>query len=171
MTGVQTCALPIFFLEYSDEALEYDFLTFINRGMPSGVKLKKPIITQSNLEMRFNVEITPEAKAQLIFNSKVGDVIRSQGSGNMQIGIDNKSNISLFGEYTVEQGDYLFTLQNVINKKFEIQQGGTIQWTGDPVNATIDLNAIYRLKASLSELFANSTENADLTQQIGRAHV
>ncbi|HCY41079.1 MAG TPA: hypothetical protein DHV48_06945 [Prolixibacteraceae bacterium] len=154
------------FLEYSEEALEYDFLTFINRGNTSGVKSKKPPVTQSNLEMRFNVEITPEAKAQLIFNSKVGDVIRSQGSGNMQIGIDNKGNISLFGEYTVEQGDYLFTLQNVINKKFEIQQGGTIQWTGDPVNATIDLNAIYRLKASLSELFANSTENADLTQRI-----
>lgn len=153
------------FLEYSEEALEYDFLTFINRGNTSGVKSKKPPVTQSNLEMRFNIEITPEAKAQLIFNSKVGDVIRSQGSGNMQIGIDNKGNISLFGEYTVEQGDYLFTLQNVINKKFEIQQGGTIQWTGDPVNATIDLNAIYRLKASLSELFVNSTDNADLTTQ------
>ena len=115
--------------------------------------------------MKFNVEITPEAKAQLIYNSKIGDVIRGQGSGDMQISIDNNSNIDLYGEYTVEQGDYLFTLQNVINKKFEIQEGGTIQWNGDPMNATIELDAIYRLKASLSELFANSFEDPDLNSE------
>jgi hypothetical protein len=154
------------FLEYSAEAQEYDFLTFVNHGIPTGKESKKLPVTESNVQMRFNVEITPEAKEELIFNSKIGDVIRAQGSGNMQIAIDNNSNISLYGEYTVEQGDYLFTLQNVINKKFEIQQGGTIQWNGDPDNATIDLNAIYRLKASLSELFLNSTEKADFKQRI-----
>ncbi|HEX7584388.1 MAG TPA: translocation/assembly module TamB domain-containing protein, partial [Prolixibacteraceae bacterium] len=123
--------------------------------------------TSSDLQMKFSVEVTPEAKVQLIYNSKIGDVIRSQGSGNMEVGIDNNSNISLFGEYTVEQGDYLFTMQNVINKKFEIQRGGTIQWNGDPMDATVNLNAIYRLKASLSELFANNTyENKDFSQRL-----
>lgn len=154
------------FLEYAEEAQEYDFLTFVTRGKPIEIESAKIPVSNSNIEMKFNVEITPEAKAQLIYNSKVGDVIRSQGSGNMRIEIDNKMNISLFGEYTVDQGDYLFTLQNVINKKFEIQQGGTIQWNGDPLNAIIDLNAIYRLKASLSELFANSADDADYTQRI-----
>jgi hypothetical protein len=94
-------------------------------------------------------------------------VIRSEGSGNMQINIDNHFNISMYGEYVVEQGDYLFTLQNVINKKFDIERGGTIEWNGDPNNATVDLNAIYRLKASLSELFASSNGNEeDLKQRI-----
>jgi hypothetical protein len=116
--------------------------------------------------MKFNIEITPDAKAQLIYNSKIGDVIRSQGSGNMQVSIDNDNNILLYGDYTVEQGDYLFTLQNVINKRFEIQQNGTIEWNGDPYDATLDLNAIYRLKASLSELFASIDGSADYTQRI-----
>lgn len=153
-------------LEYEDDAREYDFLNFITHGYQP----KKPVANyksdNSDVQMRFDVEVTPEAKAQLIYNSKIGDVIRSQGSGNLRVTIDNDYNIALFGEYTVEQGDYLFTLQNVINKKFDIQQGGTIEWNGDPEVATIDLNAIYRLKASLSELFADAQGSTDYTQRI-----
>ena len=153
-------------LEYESDAQEYDFLSFVSRGFQPKIKLKKTPVYESNVQMRFDVEITPEAKVQLIYNSKIGDVIKAQGSGNMQVAIDNDLNISLFGVYTVEQGDYLFTLQNVINKKFEIQQGGTIEWNGDPYDATLELNALYRLKASLSELLADSYKDMDLSQRL-----
>jgi hypothetical protein len=143
-------------LEYEGDAQQYDFLSFISHGYQPKLKMKAAPVSESKLFMKFNVEITPEARAQLIYNSKIGDVIRSQGSGNMQVTIDNSGNVSLFGEYTVEEGDYLFTLQNVINKKFEIQRGGTIEWNGDPVDATINLNAIYRLKASLNDLYGTN---------------
>ena len=149
------------YLDYAAEAQQYDFLSFVKHGFQVPGTKKTPV-SKSNLQMQFNVEITPEAKARVIYNSKIGDVIRAQGSSeNMQIYIDNNSNITMFGEYTVEEGDYLFTLQNVINKKFEIQRGGTIQWNGDPNNAVIDLNAIYRLKASPGELLVNSYQNID----------
>ena len=153
-------------LETTSDAQEYDFLTFITHGFHLPVESNYIPYDDSDLQMKFNVVITPEAKVQLVYNSKIGDVIKSQGSGTMQVLIDNNNNILLYGEYTVEQGDYLFTLQNVINKRFEIQQGGTIEWNGDPFDATLNLNAIYRLKASLSELFANTYENVDLSQRL-----
>ncbi|MFA5326814.1 MAG: translocation/assembly module TamB domain-containing protein [Prolixibacteraceae bacterium] len=153
-------------LEYQGDATEYDFLSFVNHGFQSKKKAITGPVYNSDLQMKFKIQVTPEAKAQLIYNSKIGDVIRSQGYGTMQVSIDNDYNVSLYGEYTVEQGDYLFTLQNVINKKFEIQQGGTIEWNGDPYDATLNLNAIYRLKASLKELFANTYENVDFTQRL-----
>lgn len=153
-------------LAYEAEALEYDFLSFVTKGESNTItEVKKPD-AKSNLVMRFDVEITPDAKAQLIYNSKVGDVIKSQGSGNMRVLIDNDNNILLYGIYKVEQGDYLFTLQNVINKKFEIQEGGTIEWNGDPYDAILNINAIYKLKASLNELFANMYEDQDLSQRV-----
>ena len=152
-------------LDYESEAEEYDFLTFISHETQVKSKVQPYYYDDSDLQMRFNIEVTPEAKAQLIYNSKIGDVIRAQGSGNMQLSIDNDNNIQLFGDYTVEQGDYLFTLQNVINKRFEIQQNGTIEWNGDPYDATLNLNAVYRLKASLSDLFASDV-NTDYSQRI-----
>lgn len=153
-------------LEYEGDAQEYDFLNFISRSYQPKFEVVRPPVFVSNVQMNFDIEVTPEAKAQLIYNSKIGDVIRSQGSGNLQLSIDKDYNISLFGEYTVSQGDYLFTLQNVINKKFEIQRGGTIAWNGDPYDATLDLNAIYRLKAPLTELYVNTTKSADYNQRI-----
>ncbi len=154
-------------LDYNQEAQEYDFIRFVNKSNIENEKVERRVKQdKSNLNMKFDIDITPEAQVQLIYNSQIGDVIRSRGSGDLQVRIDPDFNIVMFGEYRVEQGDYLFTLQNVINKRFEIARGGTILWNGDPYNATIDLNAIYRLKASLTELFPNSVENIDYSQRI-----
>ena len=153
-------------LEYEGDAQEYDFLNFVSRSYQPKIEEVRLPVSVSDVQMKFDIEVTPEAKAQLIYNSKIGDVIRSQGSGNLQLTIDKDYNISLFGEYTVSQGDYLFTLQNVINKKFEIQRGGTIAWNGDPYDATLNLNAIYRLKAPLTELYFNTMQSADYNQRI-----
>jgi hypothetical protein len=157
-------------LEYEEDAPEYDFLSFISHSYQPKLKMVSEPVSESILNMKFDIDVTPEAKVQLIYNSKIGDVIRSQGAGKLQMEIDNDYNVSLFGEYTVSQGDYLFTLQNVINKKFEIERGGTIEWNGDPYDATLNLNALYRLKASLKKLFGESytstNDKNDFSQRV-----
>ena len=154
-------------LDYDEEVPVYDFIRFVNNEeIDRTADIRKNEFNQGKLTMNFDLDITPDAKIQLIYNSRIGDVIRAEGSGNMQIDIDPDFNISMFGNYLVDRGDYLFTLQNVINKKFEIERGGTMSWNGDPYNAHIDINAIYRLKASLYELFANTYEDVDYTQRI-----
>jgi len=75
----------------------------------------------------------------------------------MKMTINSLGTFELVGDYTIEKGDYLFTLKNVINKKFNIEPGGTLRWSGDPFNAQIDLTATYRTKASLYQLFRDST--------------
>ena len=147
-------------LDYEKQAQAYDFIHFVNTKKQEAAKPEyHPSSRGSGVTMKFNIETTPDARFQLIYNSQIGDVIRAQGSGNLQIDIDPQFNLSLYGIYQVDRGDYLFTLKNVINKKFEIEQGGTINWNGSPSNANIDIKAIYRLRASLNELFANSEED------------
>ncbi|MEL7588973.1 MAG: translocation/assembly module TamB domain-containing protein [Prolixibacteraceae bacterium] len=146
-------------LDYEQQAQAYDFIHFINtKKQLSDTPEKKAASSTSGVNMKFNIETTPDARFQLIYNSQIGDMIRAQGAGNLQINIDPQFNISLYGSYQLERGDYLFTLQNVINKKFEIEQGGTINWNGSPYDANIDLKAIYRLRASLNELYGNNSE-------------
>lgn len=154
-------------LDYEEEAQEYDFLRFVSHKseQENSIFINRPL-DESSVNMNFNLTLTPDAHFQLVYNSSIGDVIRAQGNGNLQLKIDTDFNIELYGDYLVDRGDYLFTLKNVINKKFEIERGGKIQWNGDPYDANIDVNAIYRLKASLNELFVNSTENTDYTQRV-----
>jgi hypothetical protein len=155
-------------MESESEIAQYDFIEF---------KSPKEIIvndfftipekeSSGELNMSFTVEATPEAKVQLIYNSKIGDVIKAQGEGILLFEINNEGNISLSGNYTPTKGDYLFTLQNVVNKRFSIEPGGSIIWSGDPYNAIVDLKAIYKLKASLYDLLASSYDYESQSQRI-----
>ncbi len=113
----------------------------------------------SSLEINLNITATPAAKVQILFNSTLGDAIVGQGSGNLRMGYDAQDNFTMFGTYTIDKGDYLFTLQNVIGKKFKLEEGGTITWNGDPYEAIVDLNAMYNLKASIKSLLADTYKN------------
>lgn len=62
----------------------------------------------------------------------------------------------MFGDYEISQGDYLFTSQNVINKKFTVKEGGKISWSGDPFDANLDLQAVYPVRADLKYLLQSS---------------
>jgi hypothetical protein len=95
---------------------------------------------------------------QIIFDPKVGDILRGSGSGNLNMKISTTGNFIMFGDFTIDRGDYLLTIQNVFNKKFIIEPGGSIRWNGNPFNASIDLLAKYRTKASLNELFGTENE-------------
>ncbi len=103
----------------------------------------------SGMKLNLNLELTPEAEIQLIMDESSDDIIKAKGRGSMEIGIDTRGDFTMFGDFEIEEGDYLFTLKSIISKHFDIKKGGTIRWYGDPENAIIDLSAIYSLKKVL----------------------
>ncbi|MGF7139384.1 translocation/assembly module TamB domain-containing protein [Roseimarinus sediminis] len=148
-----------------ENAKQYDFIEFVGTRQTDDQQPVYDVVT-SGLNMNFDVDITPEARVQIIFNSQIGDIIRGEGNGDLQVRVDKNYNIYLYGNYEIENGDYLFTLQNVINKRFSIERGSTIEWVGDPYNAIIDILARYKVKTSLHDLFVGNYENIDLTRRI-----
>lgn len=143
-------------LSNPEEVSQSSFINFINKGEQVHIE-KKPETDISGLEMDFELDVTPDAEVQLIFDSKIGDIIKGRGNGNIKMKITSQGDFRMFGNYEVYSGDYLFTLQNLINKKFIITQGGTIRWSGSPYDAEIDLKAIYKLKATLYDLVQDSS--------------
>ncbi len=121
------------------------------------IATKSKDVDLSGIEMDFELDVTPDAEIQLIFDSKIGDVIKGRGSGNINMSINTTGDFKMYGNYQVVSGDYLFTLQNLLNKKFIIEPGGTLRWTGSPYDAEIDLKAVYKLKASLYDLTQDTT--------------
>jgi len=139
------------------DAGQSSFLTFINKNEEVEIKAPEYYKDYSRFGLNFDLEITPDAEALLIFDSKIGDMIRGTGEGNIKMEIDANNDFKMYGDFTIEKGDYLFTLQNVINKKFKIKHGGNILWNGEPYNANINIEAIYGLKTSLSSLVDSTT--------------
>ncbi|RIH64879.1 hypothetical protein D1164_12625 [Mariniphaga sediminis] len=155
-------------ISLEDESVleRYDFIQFVSDEDPDKEKFLFSRKEQGDFSLDLTITATPDARAQLIYNSQIGDIIRAQGEGILRFGMDKENNITLSGNYTVEKGDYLFTLQNVINKRFTIEQGGTIDWSGDPYDAMVDINAVYKLKASLYDLLVNTYDNIYQSQRI-----
>lgn len=128
-----------------------DFIIFTNS--PNYSETLKKEVDLSGIQMNFDLEITPAAKVQIIFDEQVGDIIKATGEGELKLEINTIGDFNIFGQYVVEKGDYLFTLQNVINKRFEIANGSSIYWDGSPYDAVLDMQAIYNLRAPLYDLF------------------
>jgi len=145
-------------LQDNGSAENTDFIRFTNADSGSdtedNAQSQEYHVDVSGMDITMDFEATPAAKLQLIFDSKVGDVLKGTGNGDLRIKIDKAGNVFFYGEYTIEEGDYMFTLQNVINKRFVINSGSNIRWDGSPYNALIDMEATYKLKASMYDLVA-----------------
>lgn len=145
-------------LNSSASVSDYPYIVFTSNKEKTTVadkakELFTPQETTSGIELNFDLEVTPAAEVQLIMDSKAGDVIRGTGSGKLNISLNSKGDLKMAGDYVIEDGDYLFTLGNILNKRFSVEEGGTISWNGNIEDAELNLKAIYRTKASLYELF------------------
>lgn len=150
-------------LSASGEVGETGFISFVKNDT-SKVKRQKYKVNTTGFTMDFKLEATSDAQVQLIFDEKVGDIIKANGNGNIEMTVNQFGNFKMYGDYTVEQGDYLFTLKNVVNKKFRLENGGVIRWAGNPAQAEINMNAVYEVRSSLSPLF-HAHEQTEFTRK------
>ncbi len=157
--------IPLYGAKNVDES---EFITFVKpKGSEGALELETEYkVSFKNLTLDLDVEVTSDAEVQLIFDPKVGDIIKGKGDGNIRMSLDNSGNFRMFGDYYINKGEYLFTLQNIINKKFLIEQGGTINWSGDPYNAIIDITGKYAVRTSLYELMYPDTSNSNYKRRI-----
>ena len=140
-----------------EEITESGMVRFVKRETRQEKSNAAYKVDMSGIAMTLELEITPAAEVKLIFDSKIGDVIQGTGKGNIKMNISPKGDFAMYGDYQINTGSYLFTLQNIINKKFRISEGGLITWTGDPYNADINLEAVYRLRTSLYDVLPNDS--------------
>lgn len=125
-----------------------DFVRFTGEQQIGRKKVKTGF---QGFDLNLTIQATPDAEVELIFDEKVGDIMRGRGEGAITLKVNEQGEFAMFGEYRIEDGDYLFTAQNIVNKRFEVKSGGTITWGGDPYEARLDLDAIYPVYADIQD--------------------
>ena len=120
---------------------------------------QKKKLDLSGIEMEFNLDVTPDAYTEIIFDKKAGDIIRGNGNGNMRLTIDTRGDFNMFGSYEITKGKYNFTLAGIINKEFTIDPGSTIKWNGEPYEADLNINTRYRIFTSLKPALIGADSN------------
>lgn len=108
--------------------------------------------TSGNSTVNLQIEATPSAELTVITDPSSGDEIRATGSGALRAVINKDKSIELFGRYSILNGSYRFIYENILRRNFEIQNGSSINFTGNPLAAQLDITANYTVNARISDL-------------------
>lgn len=138
-----------------------DYISFVkqfNMGVVSDLSKKQRNVASANFGINLETVITPDANLRIFMPYNTG-TLDARGNGNLAMGVNNAGEFTLNGEYMLQSGQFNFTYENLIKRRFDLIEGGRITWAGDPYDASIDAKGVYRVKASLAGLGLDTTQS------------
>ncbi len=134
----------------------YTFVKFVNPNDTNKIVEYKSKFSGINLNM--NITANKNAKMNIILDPSANDKITAIGEGNLNLNMTTKGDLTIDGIYNIEDGEYNFNFQGILNKPFKIKSGSKINFNGDPLKAELDINGLYKVKsASVRNLFDSSS--------------
>ena len=115
----------------------------------------------TGMDISGNIEIHEEAELSIIVDPQNGDQLDVKGEGQLSFQMDQSGKMTLTGRYEIGEGSYNLSVGGLARREFEIQQGSSIQWVGDPMEANVDITAIYRVNTSPMDLIADQIQSYD----------
>jgi hypothetical protein len=127
----------------SRESAEADFIVWKVYGKE--MKAQKAGSSQNNFTVSVDVTANNYANVYLIIDPLTRDIIKANGHGVLQMRVGTNEDMSIRGRYVIDRGNYNFSFQSFIKRPFIFMQGvdNYIQWTGDPYDADINVQAVY----------------------------
>jgi len=105
----------------------------------------KEITIPRGLEMTFNLDINNNAEVEIVVDQASGSTLTGRGSGNILMETNIESKFNMWGDFIAYDGIYNFKNFGLIDKKFNVNPGGTIVWEGDPLEAQMNIEAVYEV--------------------------
>lgn len=138
-------------LDYASTVSSNDFILFIDPLLSDTLMIEEEQeISSSNINVNADVHITDEANIKIILPNNMGQ-LEASGNGDLRVS-SSSDELSLYGEYIIKDGKFNITFENIMRKNFDLESGGRISWSGDPMDGKIDAAGIYHTKAPISSL-------------------
>jgi len=146
-------------------------VVFINRNNPPKDSIKKDstntdiFVNNFVSEIALDIEADDKSELTIVVDEINGDNLVVKGNARLNAGVNANGQSFIFGTYDLTEGNYGLTYE-VLKRQFLIQKGSNIIWTGDPMNADVNITAIYRTSTSPLDLMTNETNaNQDIYRQ------
>jgi hypothetical protein len=138
-----------------EDVIEFNDSTALNSIL---FRKDKTVVKKSSIsgfDLSSIIEVDKEATLRLLMDPTSSDSLVVRGDAALSFTMDRSGKMSLTGAYNLNEGSYLISLEQVIKRKFTIIPGSTIIWNGDPLDADINLNATYAVRAAPYDLVAD----------------
>ena len=128
-------------------------------SVKSGVTVINPldtiIATQlKGLDLTADLQTDTAAQFTVVIDEQSGDNLKIRGKADLAVGMDKSGKISMTGEYQVNAGSYSLSI-SALKRRFDIQRGSTLTWTGDPTTANVDITALYLARTAPIDLMGS----------------
>ncbi|MDR0546020.1 MAG: translocation/assembly module TamB domain-containing protein, partial [Dysgonamonadaceae bacterium] len=148
--------LALNFMKKQDIA-DYNFIRFKSKpiaDLPEDTKKNPVPKTNPATEIRLNlmIEANRDATMNLIMDPLTEDKISVIGAGNINVQYGNLLPVKVFGNYRIEEGKYNFSFQQAFYRRFDIADGSSVTFRGDPLKAELNIKAAHTVSANLGDL-------------------
>ncbi|MDB5023291.1 MAG: translocation/assembly module TamB [Mucilaginibacter sp.] len=134
----------------SSVAEDYDFIKFISHK--DTAKAAGKVRAFNGITLNFDLSV--DEKTVVKITTDYGKLEGSGVANNLKLNISSLGDFNMYGDFLISSGKFEFIAKDVISKNFQVTQGGTIRWTGNPNNAEINMKAIYEVRTDIKDLYA-----------------
>ena len=113
--------------------------------------------TSVPMRLRMVVDVTPAALFRMIADPALGEGLAARGTANLELQLEPNGSINMYGVYEVGEGSYDVQF-GPVGRRFDLLDG-TVNFSGDPLNATMNVEAAYDVRTALQPLVAAQTNN------------
>jgi hypothetical protein len=137
-------------LNTSSVAEDYDFIKFVSHKDTT----KSVNRARAFNGITLNFDLSVDEKTTVKITTDYGKLEGSGVANNLKLNISSLGDFNMYGDFLISSGKFEFIAKDVISKNFQVTQGGTIRWTGNPNNAEINMKAIYEVRTDIKDLYA-----------------
>jgi translocation and assembly module TamB len=116
------------------------------------------------LDVSLNLITDTSALLNVVIDPRSGDELSVRGQSNLVFQLEKSGKMDLTGSYEVNGGYYSVSFE-VLKRKFSIDPGSVITWTGDPTTATVSLTASYTAMTPSIDLVSNVISDLPQVEQ------
>lgn len=119
------------------------------------------------IDLRTSLRIDKETSLRIFMDEGGANYVQVRGDADLVFGIDPSGKVTLTGRYEIENGEYQLVYRGIVKRKFNLEQGSSIVWVGDPLQANIDLKARHTVETDALGLIQDqlpATSQADLNR-------
>lgn len=114
----------------------------------------------NGLEMNFDFNIDQDATMEVILDRNTKHGMKGTGKGGILFEINTNGKFKMTGDYVIWDGIYNYKYAGLIDKKFKVKNNSSIVWDGDPLKASLNIQAVKdNIKANPGVLLNSSTIN------------
>lgn len=153
----ETTDLLVSLIDEKEAIMQQDHVFYYDPELADTTKEKKLLLSESGFSLFMNLQATDDAKMQIIVDPISGDYLEINGNSNLSVDIEPNKTPVITGTYTVKSGAYRFSYEQVMKKRFNILEDSKINFTGDPMDAQLAINAEYSTETTTYELIEDQS--------------